>query len=251
MKFKTLTIAGTAAALFTMGQARGAAISVNVGFNGLLASTDVVGVVPVGNWNEISGTTNNPSSSSLVDDNGTAVTGMSVGFAGNQNTYNNNGTNNPSQRMFSGFLNGGTMSVDLSNIPYAAYDVYVYYSGFVPNNSLTWVASDITGTPTVVDTQYSVRGTGVAFDIYNTYGFVQSQYSTLAAANADAALPVLGGNYLKFTGLTAASLKIAETSRNGFGEIGFAGLQIVQVPEPTLLGLLALTPALALRRRRA
>lgn len=250
MKTKTPMLAGAVTALI-MVASHAATISVNVGFNGTLASTDVVGVVPAANWNEISATNNNPSSSSLINDSGTPVTGMSVSFMGNQNTYNNDGSNNPTQRMFSGFLNGGTMAVDLSNIPYDAYDVYIYYSGFIPNQSLTWVASDITGAPIVVDTQYSVRGTGVAFDIYNTYGFVQSQYSTLAAANSDAALPVLGGNYLKFSGLTADNLRIAETSRNGFGEIGFAGIQVVQVPEPSILGLLALAPALAFRRRRA
>lgn len=205
------------------------AISINVGYNGTLASSDSAGMFAASHWNEISGTSNNPSSSSLVDESGAAVTGMTASFQGNGNTFNWNGV--PGHTMLSGFLSGATMTASLTNIPYALYDVYVYYAGFSSNQTLTWTATD-TGSATLLDTRYSVRGTKSSVQLFSESGFVQSQYSTLAAASAAASGN--GGNYLKFTGLTAANLRIAETTRNGFGEIGFAGIQIVNTtPENT------------------
>jgi hypothetical protein len=90
---------------------------------------------------------------------------------------------------------------------------------------LTWVATN-TGTSTVLDTQYSVRGALSGPQLFPSPGLVESNYSNLAAANEQAALGN-GGNWLKFTGLTATHLRIAETSGNGGNENGFSGIQIV------------------------
>lgn len=200
------------------------AVSINVGMNGILALSDVAGVVPVAGWNELSGSSH-PSSSVLLDESGGVVPGMSVSFQGNGNTFNNSGV--PDQTMLSGFLSGNPMTVQFSNIPYERYDVYVYYAGFNNNNtySLTWVATD-TGTSSVVDTRHSVRGSLAGPQLFPNPGLVRSEYATLAEANAQAALGN-GGNWLRFTGLTAANLRIAETSDSFFHENGFAGIQIV------------------------
>jgi sialate O-acetylesterase len=198
------------------------AVSINVGFNGTLAPGDIAGVVPVAGWNELSGS-NSPSASSLLDNDGLAVAGMTVSFQGNGNTFNNTGV--ADRTMLSGFLSGNPMSVQLANIPYASYDVYIYYAGFSSNHSLTWVATD-TATNTVLATHYSVRGSLSGPQLFPSPGLVQSNHATLAAADARAALGD-GGNWLKFTGLTAASLRIAETSGNGGNENGFAGIQVV------------------------
>jgi len=206
------------------------AISINVGYNGTLAATDIAGVIPVAHWNELSGAANNPSSSALVDESGNGVSGMTVSFQGNGNTFNNTGV--ADRTMLSGFLSGSPMSAQFTHIPFAIYDVYIYYAGFSSNYSLTWVATD-TGTATVLGTQYSVRGTLAGPQLFPTPGLVQSQYSTLAAA--DAAASGSGGNWLRFSGLTATSLKIAETSANGNNENGFSGIQIVKtLATPTL-----------------
>ena len=198
------------------------AISINVGYNGTLAAGDSAGVVPAACWNELSGA-NNPSSSALVDESGGAVSGMTASFQGNGNTFNWTGV--AGQTMLSGFLNGNPMAVTLGNIPFANYDVYIYYAGFAANYSLTWQATNTT-TSTVLGTQYSVRGSKSSPQLFADSGFVQSQYNTLALA--DAAAAGNGGNWLKFTGLSAANLKIAETSSNGNNENGFSGIQIVK-----------------------
>jgi hypothetical protein len=117
------------------------------------------------------------------------------------------------------------MSVQLADIPYASYDVYIYYAGFSSNHSLTWVATD-TATNSVLGTWYSVRGSLSGPQLFPSPGLVQSKHATLAEADARAALGD-GGNWLKFTGLTAGGLRIAETSGNGGNENGFAGIQIV------------------------
>ena len=147
---------------------------------------------------------------------------MTASFQGSGNTFNWNGV--AGQTMLSGFLNGNPMAVNLANIPYASYDVYIYYAGFGSNYSLTWQATN-TATSSVLGTQYSVRGTKSSVQLFADSGWVQSQYATLALA--DAAAAGNGGNWLKFSGLTAANLKIAETSANGNNENGFSGIQIV------------------------
>jgi sialate O-acetylesterase len=209
------------------------AVSINVGLNGVLAPSDVAGVVPVAGWNELSGSSN-PSTSVLLDESGGAVPGMSVSFQGNVNTFNNTGV--PDQTMLSGFLSGNPMVAQFSNIPYARYDVYVYYAGFNNNNtySLTWVATD-TATATVVDTRYSVRGSLTGPQLFPTPGLVRSEYATLAEAAAQAALGN-GGNWLRFTGLSAANLRISETSESFFHENGFSGVQIVNTSPVNTFG---------------
>ena len=197
-------------------------ISINVGYNGALAASDMAGVVPAAHWNDLSGTTNNPSSVALVDESGNPLPGMTASFQGSGNTFNWNAV--PSQTMLSGFLSGTPMSVSLTNIPFSTYDVYIYYAGFSSNYSLTWQATN-TSTATVLGTLYSVRGGKSAVQLFSVSGFVQSQYPTQALA--DAAATGDGGNWLKFTGLSASNLKLAEISANGSNQNGFSGIQIV------------------------
>lgn len=242
MKMKWV-VAWVASAV-VLGQAYGGVISINVGNNGTVGAGDAVGAEPAQNWNNLLGV-NNPSSSSLVDDSGALVSGLSVAFTGNQNTFNNSPT--PTQAMLSGFLSGNPMSATISGIPYATYDVYVYYAGFVSNYSLTWTATD-NDTATPLETVYSVRGSWAGPQAPGG-ALVLSQYAGLSEAT-DAAIAGDGGNYLKFSGLTAANLTIAETSGNGFNENGFSGLQIVQIPEPATMGLFGLAALGILARRR-
>jgi hypothetical protein len=67
--------------------------------------------------------------------------------------------------------------------------------------------------------------------LFPTPGLRQSNYPTLAAAEAQVALGN-GGNWLKFAGLTIPNLKIAETSTSYFNENGIAGLQVVNTAAP-------------------
>jgi autotransporter-associated beta strand protein len=206
-------------------------ISINVGANGSLATTDAAGVTPVTYWNNLLGV-NDPSavSGSLMDRSGVAVAGLAASFQGGQNTFNAGFS--PDTNLLSGFLNGSTVSATLTGVPYPTYDVYVYYNGFPTNHSLTWRLSNVTGAPVVLSTQYSVRGSASSGNAFSANGdsHVLSQYSTLAAANAAAAAGT-GGTYLKFGGLTAAKIKIEELS--SVAENGFTGIQIVDASTGT------------------
>ena len=119
------------------------------------------------------------------------------------------------------------------------YDVYVYVDSNADSSGSgggTFSISD--GTTTYYyktdATQASYQGT-----------YVQAT----ATASGDAEL----ANYVKFSGLTSSSLTIT-ASRVGnltAATSGFAGLQVVAVPEPATMGLLALGLPALLRRRRA
>ncbi|MCF7730619.1 MAG: DUF6055 domain-containing protein [Akkermansiaceae bacterium] len=204
-----------------------ATVSINVGANGPIDAADVAGAVPVGHWNNLLATSNPVAAAgSLVDSSGAGVAGMSVSFQGGQNSFN--AGFDPNTNLLSGFLSGSPMSATLSGIPYPKYDVYVYYSGFFSNHSLAWRLNDVTGTPVVLDTQYSVRGSVSSGNVFTANGdhHVLSQYATLAAADAAAAAGT-GGTYLKFSGVTASAIKIEEISNNGGNESGFTGIQVV------------------------
>jgi hypothetical protein len=229
----TLTVSdgvATASASFTLTVTptiNAATVSLNVGSNGVFGSADVAGMVPAPRWNNLTGVSNPVAApGSLVDNSGMSVAGMSASFQGGQNTFNAGGL--PDRSMLSGFLSGTPMSASLTGIPYAKYDVYVYYNGFFSNHPLTWRLSNVTGSPVVLDTQYSVRGSASSGDLFAANGnqHVRSQYDNLAAANA-AASAGTGGTYLKFSGLTASAIKIEEISNNGGNENGFTGIQVV------------------------
>jgi hypothetical protein len=212
-----------------------AVISINVGANGTVSGP--AGAVVAGNWTNLFGS--DQSSSNLIDDSALATT-LDAAFIGGANTFNNFGGND--KNMLTGFLSGGTVNVTLTQVPYATYDVYVYFNGFGDNNNNTWQASDVTdpGNPSLVDQMTSFRGTQDTFTFHAANGHVESALNT-------------PGTYVKFTGMNVASLRIARTA--GSGEIGISGIQVVDtsaaIPEPTTALALGLGAGLfALRRRR-
>lgn len=208
-------------------------ISINVGANGVIGTADIAGVVPVSRWNNLTGTSNPVAAAgSLVDSTGASVAGISASFQGSQNTFN--AGSSPNTNLLSGFLSGTPMSATVSGIPYAKYDVYVYYNGFVSNHSMTWRLSNVTGSPVVLSTQYAVRGSVSSGNLFSSSGnsHVLSQYGTLADADAAAAAGT-GGTYLKFSGVTASAIKIEEISNNGGNENGFTAIQIVNASAGT------------------
>jgi len=228
MKRKNPVILAAIGLTLAVGSALGDSIGINVGANGAIPAEGVAGVVPAANWNDLTGPSNNPTSSSLVDSGGFPVPGMTASFTGTQDTFNNNGV--PDRNMLSGFLR--TTDVELTGIPYSTYDVYVYYNGFLQNYSLTWTATD-NNTETLLSTLYSVRGTDSSIGVFLSSGpgHVLSSYDTLASAD-EAAAAGTGGTYLVFSGLSTDRLTIAEISNNGFNENGFTGIQVVQTSIP-------------------
>ncbi len=255
MKLKTLTIAGAGVAMLTIGQASGSTISINVGGfdHDHDVTTGTAGVVDVGNWNNLTGAVANPTGTSLIDDSGVATTAGISSSGWLYNTFNDFGDNR--KNMLSNFIgrDGDPISsatITLTSIPYATYDVYIYYTAYWMGNGgeiQPWTESE--GSTTL----YGLRGplSGGQLTGYQQY---QTTSHATALADADAAGGTAGGNYLVFSGLSAANLTLTSSDPNqdGWKMVGLSGIQIVEaIPEPSLLSLLALTPALALRRRRA
>lgn len=188
-----------------------------------LGSAETAGLVVVSNWNAYDPGAQSFQGTTPVYDSGGAVGGgFTVTGTGGSDSWNTGGTNN--QKMFGDFAGNGTKTI--SNIPYANYSLIVYSKLY----SEATQSFDIDG--------------GTAQTITNTLNG-----STEAPQEFDAAPPngsngifVDGLQYTTFTGLTASSITLNHDS--------LAGFQIVQVPEPTSMSLLALGGLALLRRRR-
>jgi len=132
----------------------------------------------------------------------------------------------PDNKLLSGHIYNpaGTNTVaGFRNIPYAAYDVYVYYNSAaitdnyqtftIVENGMSAVGSELTTTPDA--------------------GFVLSNGTNDA-------------NYVKFSNVNLSAFTIQASATSGYSY--FNGFQIVEVPEPMTLCLLALG-GLFLRRK--
>ena len=181
-----------------------------------MAPTDVAGVVPQANWNNV---TNLPYgnvgiSAPLVDTNGSLTT-VQLQFVGND-AWNSDGTDlsTPNDKLMKGILKEGngvvgtTMTLTFGNLAPAFYDVYVY--GAVNGGPVELNASIGTTTNDWIEPP--------AFD--DATGFID--------ASSD---PNGIGNYLKFTGVTpvGGGIIFTATSINlgATDGLGIAGLQIV------------------------
>lgn len=260
MKMNKLAIAGAALSLLASAPAWGAAISVTFNANRTLAPGDQTGAEEVvGNWNniQVTGGNHNGTWSSLMDSSGTTTsTSITTGAWGGYLSMSTDGA--PFIKLYeAGLHREGDVTVNvsstitLSNIPYAEYDVYIYYTHFP-------IGSDTLQPWTESQNNTTLYGTNNKNHGHDWGDFVQYQTADRATAVAQAKTTGAdgGGNWLKFTNLTASTLTLTSNDQNapditGYKQRGIAGLQIVQVPEPSILSLLALAPALAFRRRRA
>ena len=219
-------------------------ISINVGgFDATHDVTGSLGAVAATNWNNLTAVAN-PSGTALKDDSGTATTLGLASSGWSQNTFNAWGDNRAN--MYSNFIGreGDPISpatITLTGIPYATYDVYLYYTAFWMNNGgeiQTWTESQ--GSSTL----YGLRGPSSGGGLP---GYQQYQTSSYATATADVAGGTAGGNYLVFSGLSAANLTLTSSDANqtGWKQAGLAGIQIVKTsPANTFATWIAGYPAL-------
>ncbi len=201
-----------------------AVISVNLSdATNVLAPGDIVGAVPAANWNNT--TANNQTLSNVVDTSGVATTADII-FSNTPYAYNNNTPAYASpltddakmMRSQRGRSNASTMSATAQQVPYATYDVYVYWGGRTPQESVpmtmtvdfqlwdgaAWVTAE---------TKY-IRDSDRVWD-----GTYNESTATSAAAATD------GNEYVVFRGVTAATFRVSAASGV---RTGICGLQIVQ-----------------------
>jgi hypothetical protein len=207
-------------------------ISWNFDVNGTVSGAgDSAGVVLANNWNN--SWPSNPTTG-LIDNSGTATTlNLSYGptayawsIQGSHPGQDADGSYN--RELLNGYLNDGPATwnppitssfVTLTSIPYAQYDIYVYFS------------SDAAGrTATVSDgaTTYSLSTVGAASISGANAVFIQTTDTGTLYPTA---------NYAVFSGLTGSSQTITESPLVNDAWSGIAGFQIVAVPEPGVMAL--------------
>lgn len=231
--------------------AHSAVISYNWDYYGTVPtnSTSVAGVVPVANWNNsydgTGASTTPPTVGSpelnLIDDSGNGTT-MDIHFSGTAQWHlgpfwtgapqDVDGTYNKS--LLKGYVDmvgGNPVTINLAEIPYAQYDIYIYLSadtadreGFVTDTASTYFfrtyGSDAISGPNAV--------------------FVQATETSDLGSNALA-------TYARFSNLTGSAQNLSVFAA---GNGGIAGFQVVQVPEPSVAILGGLGMLTLVRRRR-
>ena len=259
MKNNILRISSSLAALLVILAATSqaaAVVSWNVDANGTITGANqVAGVVPAANWNDSwlengnTGSFGNPITiNDLIDNSGAAttvdVTYVSWNFwsvQGSTPGQDADGTYN--RNLLNGYLNAGPAgwnppvaysSVALSEIPYAQYDLYVYFN------------ADVAGR------------TGTINDGTTTYDFSTLAGPSVSGANAvftqttSTAGNYPGADYAVFSGLSGSTQTLFCNPLVNDAWLGIAGVQLVQVPEPSTIILLSIAGlALLLVRRRS
>lgn len=218
-------------------------ISWNLDNNGGVSGANVAGVVPAANWNN--SWPSNPTSN-LINNSGAATT-LNLAY-GSFNTWSIQGSH-PGQdadgsynkELLNGYLNSGPAAwgpsitnsyVSLTAIPYAQYDVYVYFSADTANR----LGSITDGT-----TKYYFSTLGSAAISGANALFTQTTDTTGAGPLA---------NWAKFSGSTSSLTLTCDAIGGNDQWLGIAGFQIVAVPEPGTFALAALSGLALLRFRR-
>ena len=219
--------------------------------NNLVPSTSTAGVVPQGNWNNLLQSSWN--SQQVTDDSGTL---LATTVAVNTSWANGNvvldGTPaaaNGDRLMMNGGMDngGGAQGWTIASIPYASYDLYIYYDGGSDDSrGGSYQAWDSDNGDNVLAAQSG----------YDTATF-DGTYIQATGDGTDGEGQGLDTNYVILTGLTASNIKIRSIADQlGGGDTTLRapmnGFQIVEsVPEPSsaILVLLGLVGFVNRRKR--
>ncbi|OHB53017.1 MAG: hypothetical protein A2Y07_06355 [Planctomycetes bacterium GWF2_50_10] len=141
----------------------------------------------------------------------------------------------------------GKVEINVINIPYASYDVVVYFSSELTN---AYVAKYTLGATSVYARVQAMN----AFANSNTF----TQVSSSSTTNLQGSTPT--GNYIVFKNVTGSSMYLtAQNAWTGENIYTYAagqpwaqvsGFQIVAVPEPVTVALLGLGGLMSVLKRR-
>ena len=224
---------------------RGTGNSIGINFisnrdlNAELAAEEVAGHPDVAqvNWNNTAGGVDavagasgtetdliSPISGSLADSDGTP-SGVTVSWASNGTWNTTNGTTDPDAKLMNGYIDNinadGFCTIDLSGIPYAAYDVYVYFGS--DGNGRTGAIESTTAGQTFSFTTFSNAPGGA--------GFSPSDY----LLTEDEGMGNPNANYCVFRNQSESDFSV-QVNR-GSGNSGIHAIQIVGtvIPEVKLI----------------
>jgi uncharacterized repeat protein (TIGR03803 family) len=190
-------------AAFQVFHANASVISINFvggGVNGTptpLGPSDSAGVVPATNWNNIAQNIASGIAGVIKDDSVSATT-VNVSWTSDNTWSTQIPQTNPNSEMMKGYLDNPThdITVVISGIPYATYDVYVYFND---DNTTTGTV----GSYTIGARKIFGRDAGVLFD------------GTFVEANGVSATdPNANGNYVRFQALSGASFTLTAHPEN-------------------------------------
>jgi len=204
--------------------------------------TAATGVVSVNadQWNEVGGASGTVDNLSVTDGTtGSSVNGLDATYFG-YDAYLSGNTN--LGNLMNGYLDGngasqgqsdGLITVTLSNIPFANYDVYAY------------VGADQNGRDSS-----AYIGDDTLF--FSTAAAGATEFST----NSDQTAGNLPVTTLLFTDVSGSSFTYTQNGNNNNSSTGLMALEIVEIPEPGTTGMLLTTVAMlggltVLVRRRA
>jgi hypothetical protein len=213
-----------------------------------MAATDQAGApgVRAANYNNvgITSTSTAVSLTTVKDNSGSTLSGVTMTFTPGSSTVTPgaaSGTNDTN--LFSNFYDefgAPAAQVQVTNIPFAQYDVYFYRNGVESN------AATREGQFTIGAQNRFVRG-GLANPDSSGNGYVRSNDTT------DSGGSTTQGNYVVFSGLSGSTLNASFVGTNA-GDTTLrnkvVGFQIVEVPEPSIAGLIFTAAAAFLVRRR-
>ncbi|MFT6864596.1 MAG: hypothetical protein ACJAVK_003164 [Akkermansiaceae bacterium] len=195
--------------------------------NELLPGTSA-GVLPQTNWNNLMG--GSLGATALTDDSGTLLATTATVSTQWSNGVQDHGTTDGDQILMNGGVDngGGPQSSTVVGIPYPLYDVYIYYDG--------GSAQGRGGAYYVLDTDNgdAVLATQDAYDTDSFSGtYILGNGLGVDGSGLDENGEAIGSNYVLFTGLSAANIRI-ESDANLLGNPAtprapWNGFQIVEV----------------------
>jgi hypothetical protein len=210
-----------------------------------LTASDTAGVLGRLNWNNVyldgadSGglaqlNMGGPSAGLVLDDSGTA-TGVTFSYAKNGNATEwavDKTVHTGNQQLLDGYwdIQSASGTVNLGNIPFSLYDVYVY------------VSADSNGRTAGVD----INGGAQTYLLTDANGYNYANALTQSSAGTQGS--ATSAQYVLFQSVSGSSLQIDLT--NYGNDVGLAGIQIIAVPEPSVFALSAAGLALLGWRRR-